>query len=380
MDVPLLDLTAQHAPLRDELAKALLDVLDSSRFVGGPHVEGLETEVAAYVGAGHAVGLSSGTDALLAALMALDVGAGDLVLTTPYSFFATAGVIARLGARPVFIDIDPETFALDAEALSNWFDANAAEAGKAKAVMPVHLYGQCGHLDALMRVACVHGVPVVEDAAQALGATYPSRGGATLHAGALGLAGCFSFFPTKNLGALGDGGMLVTNDAAFAERVRRMRNHGAESRYRHIEVGGNFRLDALQAAALRVKLPYLDEWNAQRRANASYYDEHLDHALFQKPPIAHGREHHIYHQYVVRVSERRDELREFLRENGVSHEVYYPVPFHQQPCFQYLGYRAGDFPNSEDAAARSLALPVHPGLTRAMQDHVIDTVHRFYRA
>lgn len=380
MDVPLLDLNAQHAPLRDELAQALLRVLDSGRFIGGPEVEGLEAEVAAYTGAAHAAGVSSGTDALLACLMALEIRPGDLVLTTPYSFFATAGVIARLGARPEFIDIEPETLTMDPEALEAWLERHVYERYKVKAVMPVHLYGQCAHMDALMRVACRFKAPVIEDAAQTLGATYPSRSGETLHAGAIGLAGCFSFFPTKNLGGLGDGGMVVTNDAAFAERVRRMRNHGAESRYRHIEVGGNFRLDALQAAALRVKLPHLDAWNAQRRENAAYYDEHLDDGIVQKPPIAHGREHHIYHQYVVRVPERRDELREHLRNRGIAHEVYYPVPFHLQPCFEYLGYTSGDFPNSEDAAARSLALPVYPGLTRAMQDHVIESLHTFYRA
>lgn len=376
MRVPLLDLEAQMAPIADEVKKAVLDTVNSGRYIMGPQVEALEREVAAFAGADHGVAMSSGTDALLAALMALGTGANDTVVTTPYSFFATAGVVARLGARPAFVDIDPATFNLGPQALESWFETCPAPE-QVKAIVPVHLFGQCAGMDPIRAVAARYGVPVVEDAAQAIGAGYPSGNGLE-RAGSMGRMGCFSFFPSKNLGAMGDGGMVVTNDDSLAARLRMLRNHGDEGGYSHIMVGGNFRLDAMQAAVLRVKLPHLPGWTEARRENAAYYDAAFADSPIETPQAVYGREHHVYNQYVIRVPERRDELKAHLAAQEIGCSVYYPRCFHEQPCFAGLGYQKGAFPQAEDAAARSLALPIYGELTSEMLETVVRAVLEFY--
>ncbi|MGE3274267.1 MAG: DegT/DnrJ/EryC1/StrS family aminotransferase [Vicinamibacterales bacterium] len=370
MTVPLLDLKAQYAPLREELLAAVTRVCDSQRFIMGPEVEGLESELATALQVRHAVGVSSGTDALLMALMALGVGPGDEVVTTPFSFFATAGCIVRVGARPVFADIDPVTFNIDPAAVA------AAVTPRTKALMPVHLYGQAADLAPLLQTAGAAGIPVIEDAAQAVGAVYRGR-----PVGGWGAMGCFSFFPSKNLGGFGDGGLVTTNDEETAHRLRLLRNHGMEPKYYHHLVGGNFRLDALQAAVLRVKLPHLAGWSAARQANAARYralfaDAGLD-GLVRLPAEAPERSH-IYNQFVVRV-EARDRLRAHLDAAGVGTEVYYPVPFHLQACFADLGYGAGAFPRTESAAREVLALPIYPELTEGQQAEVVGAIRAFYR-
>lgn len=385
MRVPLLDLKAQYASIRDEVRRAVDDVLESQQFIMGPAVAELERAVARYVGARHAVGMSSGTDALLAALMALDLQPGDCVLTPAYSFFATAGVIARLGAVPALVDIDAASFAMSPETLEKaWVGLPDAVRSRAKAIVPVHLYGQCADMKPILDFARQVGVPVIEDAAQAIGCAYADG----RQAGTMGLMGCFSFFPSKNLGGIGDGGMTVTDDDAVAERLRLLRNHGAKPKYYHKLIGGNFRLDTIQAAALLVKLPHLDGWSAQREARAHRYRE-----LFAQRglvadgsvglpevvwPVA-GLRTHIYNQFVVRVP-GRDALREYLSAHGVGTEIYYPVPFHLQECFADLGYKEGDFPESERAARETLALPVYPELTPDQQAYVVDCIREFYRA
>jgi len=378
MQVPLLDLKAQYATIRDEMMQAVEAVMASQYFILGPAVKELEAAVAAYSGCKAAVGVSSGTDALLAALMTLGIGS-DLpacrtgrtcpgcpeVITTPYTFFATAGTIWRAGARPVFVDIDPVTFNIDAGKVA------AAVTERTRAIMPVHLFGQMADMDPIMAVAREHKLHVIEDAAQAIGATYKGR-----RAGSVGTIGCFSFYPSKNLGGLGDGGMCVTRDEALADRLVQCRNHGSQPSYYHKWVGGNFRLDAIQAAGLLVKLRHLDAWSARRRANAARYDELF--AGFEPvvaPKVAGGNVS-IYNQYVIRVP-RRDELRAFLKAQGVGTEVYYPVSMHQQECFAGLGYKAGDFPESERAAAESLALPIYPELTDEQLAHVAGTIRQF---
>ena len=365
MPVPLLDLQGQYRPLRDEILAAIARVCDSQRFIGGPEVDALEREIAEYLGVPHAVGLSSGTDALLVALMALGIGPGDEVITPTFSFFATAGCVSRLGGTPKLVDIDPATFNVDPSA------AIAAITPRTRALIPVHLYGQCADMDPLLEEAGRRGIAVIEDAAQAIGCTYKGR-----PAGGMGAMGCFSFFPSKNLGAFGDAGLLTTTDAALAHEVRLLRNHGAEPKYFHQRIGGNFRLDALQAAVLRVKLPHLDRWTAMRCANADRYD-----ALFRDSPAA-GRvtlptrapdRNHIFNQYVIRVP-NRDAVRARLDAAGVGTEIYYPVPFHLQECFASLGHRRGDFPHAEAAAAETLALPIYGELTEAQQRQVVDAV------
>jgi dTDP-4-amino-4,6-dideoxygalactose transaminase len=372
MQVPLLDLKAQYATLREELLAAVGRVFESQGFVLGADVRALEEEVAAYTGARHAVGCASGSDALLLALMALDVRAGDEIVTTPYSFFATAGSIARLGARPVFVDIDPRTYNIDAGRIEPVINE------RTRALMPVHLYGQCAEMGALGEIAARHNVPVVEDAAQAIGAGEGGRG-----AGAMGEIGCLSFYPTKNLGGAGDGGMLTTDDDSLAARLRSLRVHGESSKYHHQEIGFNSRLDTLQAAVLRVKLPRLDSWSDARALNAARYRElFADAGLLEEVGLPFEREgaRHIYNQFVVRVGGgRRDALVEHLRREGVGTEVYYPVPLHLQECFRYLGHHEGDFPEAERAARETLALPVYPELTEGQQRYVVDTVRDFFR-
>jgi dTDP-4-amino-4,6-dideoxygalactose transaminase len=377
MPVPLLDLKAQQESLRAELTAAIEKVMDSTAFIMGPQVKELEAQVAAYTGVPHGIGVSSGTDALLVALMALDVAPGDLVLTTPYSFFATAGVVARLGAEPVFVDIDATTYNIDPAALAEWFRKNSRRASKVKAIIPVHLYGQCADMDPILAVAAEHGVAVIEDAAQAIGALYPSKSGVR-KAGSMGTMGCFSFFPSKNLGAMGDGGMVVAKDAALADKLAKLRNHGAHPKYYHSMIGGNFRLDTIQAAVLLVKLPRLESWHARRRANADRYNRTLNVPGVVKPAAVYGPDTHIYNQYVIGLPSGRDDLRKHLQAKGIGHEVYYPVPFHEQECFKYLGYKSGDFPISERAAKNTLALPIYPELTAELQDAVVEAIRSFF--
>ena len=368
--VPLLDLKAQFAPIRDEVLAAITRVCDSQQFILGTEVQALERELASRLGSTHAVGVSSGTDALLVALMALDIGPGDEVVTSTFSFFATAGSIARLGARPVLVDIDPGTFNLDIAGVER------ALTPRTRAIMPVHLFGQCAEMSPLMDLGSRHGVPVIEDAAQAIGATYGER-----QAGAFGVLGCFSFFPSKNLGAFGDGGLVTTADAGLAERLRVLRNHGAERQYYHRVVGGNFRLDALQAAVLRVKARHLADWTAARQRNAARYRALIRDAglngVVTLPAEAPGRTH-IYNQFVIRVPDR-DRVRAGLQARGVGTAVYYPVPLHRQDCFTHLGYRAGDLPYAEAAATESLALPIFGELTADQQEHVVQALRETMR-
>ena len=375
--VPLLDLGDQLKTIREEVRKVVDEVIDSTRYIGGPKIEQLEREIAAYVGVKHGIGVTSGTDALLAALMALDIGPGDLVITPTYSFFATAGVIARLNATPVFTDIDPVSFNMCPNALRTWFEKNPDKAEKVKAIIPVHLYGQCADMDSILEIARQHNIPVIEDAAQAIGSRYPSATGVK-KAGSIGLMGCFSFFPSKNLGAIGDGGMIVTDDDALADKLRRLRNHGAEPKYYHSMIGGNFRLDPIQAAVLSVKLPHLDSWHAARQRNATFYDEQFRFAGVSTPKIKYRREYHIYNQYILTVERDREGLRSHLTECNIGTEIYYPVPFHEQECFASLGYKLGDFPHSEYAARHTLALPIYPELTEEMLAYVVERIGKYY--
>jgi dTDP-4-amino-4,6-dideoxygalactose transaminase len=356
--IAMLDMGRLHAPLEEALVSAFSEVLKSGRFIGGPVVERFEQELAEHVGAAHAVGVSSGTDALLVAMMALGVGPGDEVITTPYTFFATAGSISRLGARPVFVDIDPDSFNIDTDRIA------AAITERTVGIIPVHLFGQCAKMDAPLALAEARGLWIIEDAAQAIGATYDNR-----QAGTMGTMGTFSFFPAKNLGALGDGGAVVTGDEALAEKVRALKQHGAHAKYTHEMVGGNFRLDAVQAALLSVKLPYLASWEAGRRQVAARYLELLGALDGLSLPVEGPAMHHVYNQFVLR-TEARERLREALGQAGVASAIYYPAPLHVQRCFQALGYRAGDFEESERASRESLAIPIDPLLDQASLDRV----------
>ncbi|MDE2294161.1 MAG: DegT/DnrJ/EryC1/StrS family aminotransferase [Gammaproteobacteria bacterium] len=388
MKVPLLDLKAQFATFRDEVMPLIEEVCASQQFILGAHTRALEIETAAYCGARFGVGVSSGTDALLLAAMALGIGAGDEVITSPFTFFATAGTIARLGARPVFCDIDPVTFNLAPDAVAAFLERgcerrdgilrNRVTGGRVAALLPVHLYGQCADMSALGALARAQGLRLIEDAAQAIG----SEGTAGARAGSIGDVGCFSFFPSKNLGAFGDAGLCTANDPALAERLTVLRVHGGHPKYYHRYVGGNFRIDELQSAVLRVKLKYLDGWTEGRQRNAAHYDAAFAAAGLADrvvAPRALPGYRHIYNQYVVRVRER-DALRAHLAERGVGTEIYYPVPLHLQECFAYLGHRAGDFPEAERAAAECLALPIYPELERAQLDHVVASFAAFYSA
>jgi len=368
-EVPLLDIAAQHRPLRAEIDAAVARVLDHGHFINGPEVAQFEAAVAAYCGVKHAVGVSSGTDALLVALMAVELKPGDEVITSDYSFFATAGAVSRLGAKPVFVDIDPVTFNLDPAAVEK------ALTPRTKAVIPVHLFGQCADMDPILEIARRHRLRVIEDAAQAIGAQYQDG----RRAGAMGDMGCFSFFPSKNLGAVGDAGLVTTGDDGLAERLRVLRNHGSKPKYYHKFIGGNFRLDTIQAAILQVKLRHLDGWTARRQENAARYEALfaegglagkgvvLPRAVYRKSGVKH---HHIYNQFVIRVP-GRDRVQERLHTAGVGCEVYYPVPFHVQECFRPLGHAAGAFPLSAQAAAESLAIPIFPELTAEQQERVV---------
>ena len=445
MKVPLLDLKAQYQTIKDEIKEAMEEVLGSQHFILGPKVEALEEAIASYCACKYGVGVSSGTDALLIALMVKGIGPGQGVVTVPYTFFSTAGCIYRLGANPFFVDIDPLTYNMDADAIKTFievecdFDSNAGtlvhktSGSRIQAIIPVHLYGQCAEMDQIMEIAREYHLVVIEDGAQAIGAEYPStKSGEPMRAGSMGHFGCFSFFPSKNLGGFGDGGMVTTNDAELAEKLKILRAHGSKPKYYHHLVGGNFRLDALQAAVLLVKLKYLDTWTNKRRQNAAYYNSlfqqsGLDDQGFittpqavwenvspksvsnpQSPPaiasaqarragaILHPVESsaggppkaefhraspqltgHIYNQYVIR-AKRRDELRAYLKEHGVGTEIYYPLPLHLQSCFAELGYKKGDFPESEKAAAETLAIPIYPELEPAQQEYVVEKIDAFY--
>jgi dTDP-4-amino-4,6-dideoxygalactose transaminase len=369
--VPLLDLQAQYRPIRDEILAAVTRVCDSQRFIMGPEVEQFELEMAAMLGVGHAISVSSGTDAILLALMALDIKAGDEVITPTYSFFATAGCVARVGATPVLVDNDPRTFNVDPAGIAR------AITPRTKAIMPVHLFGQSADMDPILEIAGRAGVPVIEDAAQAIGSTYKSR-----PCGGMGAIGCFSFFPSKNLGAFGDAGLVTTNDAALAKRAHLLRAHGAQPKYYHHLIGANFRMDAMQAAVLRVKAPHLKSWTEGRRANATRYRDLFKAAgltsVVELPGEPADRLH-IYNQFVIRTAER-DALKAHLDAEGVGNEIYYPVPFHLQPCFQYLGHRPGAFPNAERDATQSLAIPIYGELTVDQQQRVVSAIAEFARA
>jgi dTDP-4-amino-4,6-dideoxygalactose transaminase len=383
MNVPLLDLKAQYAPIKEEINAAIAGVMESQQFILGPKVQECENAIARYSQCSHAVGVSSGTDALLICLMAEGIGPGDEVITTPYTFFATAGAIARVGAKPVFVDIDPVTYNMDASQIE------ARVTARTRAIIPVHLYGQMADMDPVMRIAEKHKLVVIEDAAQAIGAELNGR-----RAGSLGHYGCFSFFPSKNLGAAGDGGMVVTNDASRADNLARLRAHGSKPKYYHQVIGGNFRLDALQAAVVSVKLRHLDDWTAARQRNAERYDKLFAASGLKVADTSRGSiqasgvvadlllpkvrtSRHIFNQYVIR-SSRRDQLKAALESKGVGTEIYYPVPMHLQECFAYLGHAAGSFPESERAANETLALPIYPELGDHQARHVVQCVREFF--
>ncbi len=370
MKVPLLDLAEQNQLLRPEIEIALGRVLDTNGFILGAEVAALENELAEYCGVKHAIGCASGTDALLLALMAFDVGQDDEVITTPYSFFATVSAVTRLGAKPVFVDIDPNTYNLDVSQIE------AKITAKTKAIQPVHLYGQCAEMLELQELSRKYNVPLVEDAAQAIGAEEFGK-----RAGAMSEIGCFSFYPSKNLGGMGDGGFMTTDDDDLAHKLFALRVHGSFERYYHKWVGLNSRLDGFQGAVLRVKLPHLDSWSDRRNQNADFYRQlFTDKGLTEQIVLPLERENvrHIYNQFVIRIPERRDELKQFLAENEIGSDIYYPVSLHLQECFEYLGYKEGDFPESERASRETLAIPIFPELKRAQQEYVVEKIAEFF--
>jgi dTDP-4-amino-4,6-dideoxygalactose transaminase len=383
LSVPLLDLKAQYRPLEREIMESIGSLCREQHFILGKHVVQLEEAIAKYSNVGHAIGVSSGTDALLVALMVLEIGAGDEVITSPYTFFATGGCVARVGARPVFCDIDPETYNLSPAAVRAFIEKNceskggrlinARTGGHIKAIMPVHLFGQISGMDEIMAIAAEHRLRVIEDAAQALGAE--AAGGK--RAGSIGDIGCFSFFPSKNLGAFGDGGMCVTRDPELAERLRIYRVHGGKPKYYHRVIGGNFRLDELQAAVLVIKLKHLDDWTRGRQANAERYDRLFEKVPDVRRPYRVPGCRHIFNQYVIRVP-RREALQAALKEAQIGNEVYYPVPLHAQQCFAYLRHAPQDFPVSLQAAAETLAIPIYPELSAEQQGYVAERIARFY--
>lgn len=376
MKVPLLDLKGQYEEIKEEALKVTEEIYESQYFILGPNVDLLEREIAAYCSSAHAIGVSSGTDALLISLMGSEVGPGDRVLTTPYTFFGTAGSIARCGAVPVFADIDADTYNISPEDIEKSILAmTKTERETLKAIIPVHLYGQCVDMDPLLDLAREYNLMVIEDAAQAIGAEYKEK-----RAGSMGDFGCFSFYPSKNLGAFGDGGIVTTHSAELNDKIRILRHHGQKPKYYHKVIGGNFRLDELQAAIVSIKLKRLDDWSRKRRENAKRYGTLFREANLEKwLQIPIERENrHIYNQYIIRLRERRDDLGRFLLDHGIGTDVYYPVPLHLQPCFQYLGYKKGDFPEAEAAAEHTLALPVYPELSAEQQAYVVDKIKEFY--
>lgn len=380
MKVPLLDLKMQYAQIRGEVDQALKEVCESQQFILGPVVSQLEGRIANYCGSAYAVGVSSGTDALIMALMACGINNGDMVITTPFTFFATVGSIVRMGATPLFVDIDEKTYNIDERLLVETLDRMPYDLrGRVKAIVPVHLFGQCAAMAPILEVAGRCGLAVIEDAAQALGAEYRFPSGARRRAGAMGQMGCFSFFPSKNLGAFGDAGMVTTNDEELAAKLSLLRVHGARTKYLHDVLGGNFRLDAMQAAVLQVKLRYLDQWTAGRQRNAGIYRR-----LFEEKGLQHivlpfeNTPRHIYNQFVIKVPSERDSLKTFLNERGIGCEIYYPVPMHMQPCFSSLGHEPEDFPVALEASNRTLALPIYPELEEGQLAYVVDKIVEFY--
>jgi dTDP-4-amino-4,6-dideoxygalactose transaminase len=376
MKVPLLDLKEQYKTIKKEVLEAAEEVFESQYFILGPKVSSLEKEIADYCISKHAVGVSSGTDALLISLMAMGIGYQDTVITTPYTFFATAGSIARTGARPIFVDIDPDTYNFSPECLESAIDSmSRTELERLKAVIPVHLYGQCADMAPILEICEKYKLAVIEDAAQAIGAEYRGQ-----RAGSMGDFGCFSFFPSKNLGAFGDGGMVTTNSDDFYDKLCTLRAHGSRPKYYHKLIGGNFRLDAFQAAVVSIKLKYLDQWTKARQKNAQNYRSLFKYAdledMVQLPFEKENR--HIYNQFVIRVKERRDDLRGFLNDAGIGTEVYYPVPMHLQACFSDLSYKKGDFPAAEHAALHTVALPIYPELSDAQIEYVVEKIKAFY--
>jgi dTDP-4-amino-4,6-dideoxygalactose transaminase len=376
MKVPLLDLKSQYQAIKEEILNVTEEIFESQYFILGPRVEELEKEIAGYCFSKYAVGVSSGTDALLISQMAVDIGPQHTVITTPYTFFATAGSISRTGARPIFVDIDPDTYNISPQGLESALAAmTSPELARLKAVIPVHLYGQCADMDPIIKIAAEYNLFIIEDAAQAIGAEYKGR-----RAGSIGDFGCFSFFPSKNLGAFGDGGMVTTNSDDFYDKLCILRVHGSHPKYYHKVIGGNFRLDALQAAIVSIKLKYLDNWTKARRENARKYRELFAVAglddLVKLPIEKENR--HIYNQFVISLKEKRDDLRQFLKDAGIGTEIYYPVPMHLQECFSDLNYKKGDFPVAEHAALHTLALPVYPELSDDQQAYVVEKIKAFY--
>ena len=376
MKVPFLDLKAQYLKIKDKIDRVISEVISEQHFILGPKVEALEKAVAAYSSARYGIGVASGSDALTLSLMAVGVGAGDEVITTPFTFFATAGSISKVGATSVFVDIDPRTYNLDPAHIQKRITSLT------KAIIPVHLFGQCADMEPIKELARNNNLRIIEDAAQAIGADYIKDSAPPQRVGSIGDLGCFSFYPSKNLGGFGDGGMVTTNDEKLADRVRLLRVHGASSKYYYQCIGINSRLDALQAAVLLVKLRYLEEWTAKRLKNAAYYDQRFDEIHHQtlgiEIPYVQYNNRHIFNQYVIRVPQR-DELREFLSQEGVGTDVYYPLPLHLQECYRDLGYEEGDFPHAEKAAQETLALPIYPELNRKQQNYVVSKIAEFYR-
>lgn len=379
MKVPLLDIQEQNQYLKLQIREVICEIIDSSSYVLGEKVEKFESNISRYLNVKHAIGVSSATDALLLSLMAYDIGVNDLVITTPYSFVATAGVISRLGAKPVFIDINPDTYNICPNALESWFKNNKDTACNVKAIIPVHIFGQSSDMKSITSIASNYSIPVIEDAAQAMGSKYVTTY-ETKPCGTYGDIGCFSFYPSKNLGAMGDAGLIVTNCPKTAEKIKILRNHGSKEKYFYSLMGGNFRLDAIQAAILTIKLPFLDKWNKERQLNAEYYDSHLVLDKIKTPSLSYGRKHHIYHQYVISVEEKRTELKEYLHKNDIVTEIYYPVPLHLQKCFKYLGYKKGDLPKSEYASEHTLAIPVYPELKKEQREYVVEKILSFFQA
>jgi dTDP-4-amino-4,6-dideoxygalactose transaminase len=388
MDIPMLDLKAQYASIKNEIDTKVLEVLSTQKFILGAEVSALESEIAAYSGVRFAIGVSSGSDALIISLLALGIGRGDAVVTTPFTFFATAGAIARLGAKPIFCDISPNSYNIDPAKLEEMLLRLQKNRRRSplKAILPVHLYGQVADMDPIIKLAGEYKLRIVEDAAQAIGSEYPGRGGVR-RAGSMGTLGILSFYPSKNLGGYGDGGMVLTNSSRLAEKLKLLRVHGETGRYYYRFLGGNFRLDALQAAVLRVKFSHLDEWQRKRQERAAYYDREFDASgltdarLVQTPAAVYkdsgARNFHTYHQYVIRAKDR-DKLQAHLRLKGIGTSLFYPLSLHQQECFGYLGYKRGDFPASEKAARQVLALPIFPELTSEQQDYIVESIKGYY--
>jgi len=376
MKVPFLDLKAQYSKIKKDIDQAIKEVVSEQHFILGPKVEALEETIAAYSSARYGIGVASGSDALVLSLMALGIGSGDEVITTPFTFFATAGSISKIGATPIFVDIDPKTYNLDPSKIEERITSAT------KAIMPVHLFGQCADMEPIKELARGHDLWIIEDAAQAIGSDYTRDSAPPKRAGSIGDVGCFSFYPSKNLGGFGDGGMVITDDDELARRLRLLRVHGASSKYYYQCIGVNSRLDALQAAVLLAKFRYLEEWTDKRRENAAYYNQLFEQSAHQtlgiELPSVQYNNRHIYNQYVIRVPQR-DELREFLTQEGIGTDVYYPLPLHLQECYRDLGYKEGDFPHAEKAARDTLALPIYPELTREQQDYVVSQVAEFFR-